>query len=106
MLIEFQFMESLSTNMPFINCYKDDFLVASKGSLEEHIAIVYENLSILDKNNMAVKMGKYSFFKSEIEWLGFKISGEGVRPLVGKADALKNLPIPKNISELRSFFAR
>ena len=48
-------------------------------------------------------MGKMCF-KSDIEWLGFKISADGVRPLVGKADAIKNLPIPKNISELRSFF--
>ena len=53
---------------------------------------------------MAVKWGKCAFFKSDIEWLGFKISGDGVRPLVGKADAIKSLPIPKNISELRSFF--
>ena len=53
---------------------------------------------------MAVKWGKCPFFKSEIEWLGFRISGDGVRPLVGKADLIKNLPIPKNISELRSFF--
>ena len=28
----------------------------------------------------------------------------GVRPFVGKADAIKNLPTPKNISEARSFF--
>ena len=49
-------------------------------------------------------MGKCAFFKSDIEWLGFKISADGVRPLVGKADAIKNLPNPKNISELRSFF--
>ena len=42
--------------------------------------------------------------QSDIEWLGFKIFGDRVRPLVGKADAIKNLPTPKNISELRSFF--
>ena len=53
---------------------------------------------------MAVKWGKRAFLKSEIEWFGFKISGDGVRPLVGKADAIRNLPIPKNNSELRSFF--
>ena len=47
---------------------------------------------------------KWRNFKSEIEWLGFKTSGAGVQPLIGKADAIKNLPIPTNISELRSFF--
>ena len=102
---EFQpVMNSLLKNNPFINCYIDDILVASRGSLEEHKSIVYKILSILDKNNMAVKWGKCAFFKSDIEWLGCKISGDGVRTLVGKADAIRNLPTPKNISELRSFF--
>ena len=44
------------------------------------------------------------FFQNEIEWLGFKISNSGVKPLVGKSDSIKNLPNPKNISELRSYF--
>ena len=102
---EFQrVMNSLLKNIPFKNCYIDDILVASRGSLEDHKATVYKILPILDENNMAVKWGKCAFFKSEIEWLGFKISGEGVRPLVGKAAAIKNLPIPKKISELRSLF--
>ena len=93
---EFQrVMNSLLKNILFTNCYIDDILVASRGSLEEHKAIVYKILSILDKNNMAVKWGKCAFFKSDIEWLGFKISGDGVRPLVGKADAIKKLPPPR-----------
>ena len=102
---EFQrVVDSLLKNIPFTNCYIGDILVASRGSLKEHKSIVYKILSILDENNMAVKWGKCAFFKSDIEWLGFKISGDGVRPLVGKAGAIKNLPAPKNISELRSFF--
>ena len=102
---EFQrVLDSLLKNIPFTNCYIDDILVASRGSLEEHKAIVYKISSILDKNNMAVKWGKCTFLKSDIEWLGFKIAGDGVRPLFVKADARKNLPIPKKISELRSFF--
>ena len=43
---EFQrVMDSLLKNIPFTNCYKDDILVASRGSLEEHKSIVYKNLS-------------------------------------------------------------
>ena len=37
--------------------------------------------------------------------LGLKVSGERVRPLVGKADAITSLPIRRNISKLRSFFS-
>ena len=88
---EFQrVMDSLLKNISFTNYYIDDILVASRGSLAENKSIVYKTLSILDKNNMAVKCEKCAFFTSDIEWLGFKISGDGVRSLVGKADAKKN----------------
>ena len=39
----------------------EDILVASKGSLEEHKAIVFNIVTILDKNNMAVKWGNVHF---------------------------------------------
>ena len=84
-------MDSLLNNIPLTNCYIDETLVSTKGSLDEHKSIVYKILTILDKNNMAVKWRKRAFFKPEKEWLGFNISGEGVQPLVGKADAIKNL---------------
>ena len=42
----------------------------------------------------------------KIEWLGFKYSGDGVEPLVNKAGSIKNLPIPKNNSDLRQFLLR
>ena len=64
MLNEFQrVMHSLLKNIPFTNCYIDDILVASKASLEEHKAIVYKILTILDQNNMAVKWGNVHFLK-------------------------------------------
>ena len=82
MLNEFQrVMDSLLKNILFTNCYIDDILVTSHGSLEEHKSIVYKILSMLHKNNMAVKWGKCAFFKSDIEWLGFKISGHGVQKI-------------------------
>ena len=59
---EFQrVMDSLLKSIPFLNCYIEDILVASKGSLEEHKAIVFNIVTILDKNNMAVKWGNVHF---------------------------------------------
>ena len=102
---EFQrVMDSLLKDIPFTNCYIDDILIASKGSLNEHKAILSKILKILDNKNMALKWEKCAFFQKETEWLGFKISNLGVKPLVGKSDSIKNFPNPKNISELRSFF--
>ena len=97
-------MDSLLKDISFTNCYIDDVLLASKGSLDEHKAIPAKILNILDNKNMAVKWEKCAFFQKEIEWLGFKISNSGVKPLVGTSDSIKSLPNPKRISELSSFF--
>ena len=61
-------------------------------------------LTTLDEYNFAVKWTKCKFFQKEIEWLGFKISKTGIVPLFDKSKAMKDLPIPKNLKELRSFF--
>ena len=103
---EFQrVMDSLLKGIPFTNCYIDDILIASKGSLNEDKAILSKILNILDNKNMAVKWEKCAFFQKKIEWLGFKIPNSGAKLLVGKSDSIKSLANPKNISELRSFFA-
>ena len=89
-------MDSLLKDLLFTNChYIDDILIASKGSLNEHKAILSKISNILDSKCMAVKWEKCAFFQREIEWLGFKISNSGVKPLVGKSDSIKSLPNPK-----------
>ena len=87
--------DSLLKDFPFTNCYIDDILIASKRSLNKHKAIRAKFLNILDNKNMAVKWEKCAFFQEETEWLGFKISNSGVKPLVGKSDSIKSLPNPK-----------
>ena len=67
-------MDSLLKDVLFINCYIDDNLFSSKGSLEEIKAILWKLLNILEIKNMAVEWEKCAFFLKDIEWLGFKIS--------------------------------
>jgi len=41
--------------------------------------------------------------RREAEFLGFMVSGEGVRPLPSKIEAVVQIPVPETISHLRSF---
>ena len=61
-------------------------------------------LATLDENNFAVKWSKGKFVQKENDWLGFKISNTGISSLFDKTKAIKDLPIPKNLKELRSTF--
>ena len=102
---EFQrVMGSLLKDIPSTNCFIDEILIASKGSLNEHKAILTKILNILDNKNKAVKWEKCAIFQKEIEWLGFKISNSGLKLLVGKSDSKNSLPNSENISELGLFF--
>ena len=49
-------------------------------------------------------MVKTSVVSKEIERLIYKIAKSGFSPLIHKTKAIKNLPVPKNMNELRSFF--
>ena len=97
-------MDSTLGSIPFTNCYLDDILIASKGTFLDHKKIVLKILSTPDEYNFPVKWIKCKLFQKKIEWLGFKISKTGIAPLFDKTKAIKDLPIPKNLNELRSFF--
>ena len=97
-------MDSTLGSIPFTNCYLDQIFITSKGTFLDHKNIVLKILSILDEYNFAVEWTKRKFFRKEIEWLGFKISKTGIVPLFDKSKAIKDLPIPKNLKDLRSFF--
>lgn len=51
---------------------------------------------------LTVNFSKCSFYDTEVEYLGFKISRDGVKPLEDKVEAIKKLQVPSNVSELRS----
>lgn len=44
-----------------------------------------------------------SIFVTEVEYLGHKISGDGISPNPRKLDAIKRAPKPENITQLRAY---
>ena len=80
----------------------DDIMVFSS-TLEEHL----EHLSIifgkLRQHNLKLKLKKCSFLQLETNYLGFVISEEGIKPDEKKIEAIKSLPVPTCVREVRSF---
>ena len=50
-----------------------------------------------------MKCSKCDFFKSEIHYLGHLISAEGIGPLPNKLDCIRNMPVPKDVKEIKQF---
>ena len=86
----------------FATAYLDDIMVFSS-TLEEHL----EHLSIifgkLRQHNLKLKLKKCYFLQLETNYLGFVISEEGIKPDEKKIEAIKSLPVPTCVREVRSF---
>ena len=56
----------------------------------------------LDVSNVALKLRKCEFAKTECEWLGYRIGENGIAPLVRKTQAMEDLKISKLRKQLKS----
>jgi len=86
----------------FALVYMDDVLIPSR-SFEEGLERLEEVLKTVSENGLTLNLSKCSFFRKEIDFLGFEISGDGIRPGARKIVAVQNFPTPKNVHEIRQF---
>jgi hypothetical protein len=86
----------------FVIVFLDDILIYSK-TLEEHKKHIEQVLELLRQNKLYAKKSKCEFFKRSIEFLGHTLSGSGKGMQEDKVKAIREWPVPKNASEIRSF---
>ena len=87
-----------------ISClvYLDDIIVFSR-SFEEHLEDLKEVFSRLIEAGILLKPSKCQFAVQQVEYLGHIVSSQGLSPDPRKIEKLKTFPVPKNLTELRSF---
>ena len=83
--------------------FLDDILIVSKGDEHEHEQVLTNVLKKLDNENLASKLEKCAFFQSEVNWLGHKLTSEGITPKITKTEAILKFQHPKSLKQLRSF---
>ena len=82
----------------------DDSLLYCK-SLEGAFMQASEYLSLMGDNGILQNPSKFEFGKKRVEWAGFLITEESVKPLPKHTKAIRSFPTPKGITDLRSFMA-
>ncbi|XP_028134201.2 uncharacterized protein K02A2.6-like [Diabrotica virgifera virgifera] len=95
-------IENLFKGMKNVTNFLDDIIVTGE-TAEEHMTNLREVLSKLEKAGLTVCKEKCVFFKEEVEYLGYKISKEGLKKTDSKIAAIINAPKPENITEVRAF---
>ena len=88
--------------LPFVFIYLDNVLVASR-TRKLHIEHLWVVLELLVQNRLVLNLDKCSFVQHEIEYLGHKITADGIVPLRHHVDALLLQPHPQDVCGLQRF---
>ena len=86
----------------FTDIYVDDIVVYS-ATLEEHLVHLSKVLQRLREHQLFVKRKKCSFAQHEIEFVGFIVGSDGIRPMPEKLQTVADWPTPRNPKHVRSF---
>lgn len=86
----------------FVLVFFDDILVYSRtmSKHQEHLRLV---LRVLEQQQLYANKKKCEFGRTQIEYLGHVISGQGVAADPRKIQAMVIWPAPKNVKQLRGF---
>ena len=87
----------------FVMVYFDNIFIYNS-SLELHVKHLCVVLNVLRKEKLYANLEKCTFCTEQIAFLGFVVSAKGVQVDYEKVKAIQEWPIPKNLSEVRSFY--
>lgn len=82
--------------------YLDDILIFSE-TKEEHVGHLRQIFERLREFGLVLNLEKCEFAKSEVEFLGHRISSEGATTLQKHVEAIQNFPKPTDLKEVQSF---
>ena len=89
-----QLFEDLET----VKAYMDDLLVVTRGTYEEHLGELEIVMKRLAKTGLKCKIDKCLFGQPEIDYLGYVITKEGVKPQPKKVQATLERQIIHNMN--------
>lgn len=82
--------------------YMDDILIASS-SVNEHKNLLIRVLHCIATNGLELQLSKCKFLYEELEYLGYIVSAEGIRPGRKKVDDILKYPVPTTVQSVHSF---
>lgn len=97
-------MENVLAGLNFEICllYIDDIIVYSK-DFHSHVNHLDVVLQQLQEAGLKVSPKKCDFFKDQVAFLGHIVSQEGISTSPDKVSAIKEWPVPKSVTDVRSF---
>jgi hypothetical protein len=95
--------QNLMEALDYVKAYIDNLLVITTGTLEDHLDKLREVLRRLREAGLKVNTTKSFFCTHKIEYLGYILTREGIKPQLKKVQAILALNPPNNVKELQHF---
>ena len=95
-------IENLLQAIPHVVVRVDDILISGKDDAA-HLQNLDAVLLRLSQAGLCLKREKCHFMQPEVIYCGYGINREGVYPVAAKVDAIKNAPMPKDVTQFRAF---
>ena len=83
-------------------CYLDDILLCSE-DVESHMSLLNQVFQRLKDNGLTLALDKCHFGQSSVDYLGYKVTATGIRPLRRKVEAIQKIPKPTSQKNLLAF---
>jgi hypothetical protein len=96
-------MLELMESLEFVRAHLDNLLCISKLSLEDHLEKLEVVLGQLCNKGLKVNAAKLAFSALEIEYLGYVLTRDGIKPQSNKVQAILVMKPPTGVRELRHF---
>lgn len=82
--------------------YLDDVIIFSK-TFGEHLEKLDEVFTRFRNAGLKLKPSKCELFKTEVSFLGHIVTREGIKTDPKKIETVQNWPVPRNVTDIRSF---
>ena len=83
-----------------ILAYMDDIVIFSR-SFQEHLTDIEQIFNCLHDSGISLKLSKCVFASTKVDFLGFELSKEGIRPQTRLSDAIQSYPTPISRKQLK-----
>ena len=95
-------MDQILAGIPGVACFYDDVLI-SGATQQEHDERLRTVLSRFASHGIRLRREKCKIGASEVRYLGFTVSSDGLKTTDDKVEAIINAPAPKDVPTLQSF---
>jgi hypothetical protein len=93
-------MDRLFKHLPFVFCYLDNLIIASR-TLEAHHEHLRQIFIILQENGLQINPAKCVFAATAVELLGHRVDQHGFWPLQRHVPAISEFPPHQDVKQLQ-----